>query len=123
MTGACGASSAVRTVNADGSVVCEAMVDARLRQALIPNGSGGGSGTPCVIGQVFLFAGNFAPAGTMAADGRLLAIAGNEPLFSVLGIQYGGNGTTTFALPNLQAMAPAQVGYVICTDGTFPLRP
>jgi hypothetical protein len=123
VVGACGARSAVRSVNEDGSVVCEPIVDARFGQALIPSGSGGGSGTDCIIGKVFLFAGNFAPAGTMVADGRQLAISGNEALFSLLGPNYGGNGTTTFALPNLQPLAPGGVSYVICSTGTYPMRP
>ncbi|EJL67999.1 phage tail protein [Chryseobacterium populi] len=53
------------------------------------------------MGIVKLFAGNFAPRGWMFCDGRLLSIAQNSALFSLLGTTYGGDGITTFALPNL----------------------
>ena len=62
---------------------------------------GGAGGTASFIGQLAYFAGNFAPGGWLPADGRLLPIATNIALFSILGTQYGGNGTTNFALPNL----------------------
>lgn len=53
------------------------------------------------MGIVKLFAGNFAPRGWMFCDGRILSIAQNSALFSLLGTTYGGDGITTFALPNL----------------------
>lgn len=53
------------------------------------------------IGIIKLFAGNFAPRGWMFCDGRLLSISQNSALFSILGTTYGGDGITTFALPNL----------------------
>lgn len=53
------------------------------------------------IGIVKLFAGNFAPRDWMFCDGRLLSIAQNSAMFSILGTTYGGDGVTTFALPNL----------------------
>ncbi|MDP9958176.1 phage tail protein [Chryseobacterium lathyri] len=53
------------------------------------------------MGIVKLFAGNFAPRGWMFCDGRILSIAQNSALFSLLGTTYGGDGVTTFALPNL----------------------
>jgi hypothetical protein len=90
----------------------------------IPNGSTGSTtttGTPgCVLGAVWLFAGLFAPSGTHVADGTLLPIDQNQALFSIIGTLYGGNGTTNFALPNLQPLAPNGVSYVICTSGVFP---
>jgi len=54
------------------------------------------------IGEVSLFAGNFAPAGWAFADGQLLSIASNSALFSILGTTYGGDGETTFGLPDLR---------------------
>jgi microcystin-dependent protein len=57
--------------------------------------------TEPMIGQVSLFAGNFAPSGWAFADGQIMSIAQNTALFSILGVNYGGNGTTNFALPNL----------------------
>ena len=74
------------------------------------------------IGQVFLFAGNFPPRGTALAHGQLLPINTNQALFSLLGTTYGGNGTTTFALPDMRGLEPAGVNYVICIGGIFPSR-
>lgn len=54
------------------------------------------------IGEIRIFSGNFAPRGWAFCNGQLLAISSNTALFSLLGTYYGGNGTTTFALPNLQ---------------------
>ncbi|QXH57265.1 phage tail protein [Pseudomonas maumuensis] len=62
------------------------------------------------IGQILLFAGNFAPRGWMFCQGQLLSIAQNSALFSILGTTYGGNGQTTFALPDLRGRAPVQQG-------------
>jgi microcystin-dependent protein len=62
------------------------------------------------IGQIQIFAGNFAPRGWAFCNGQLLAIQSNTALFSLLGTQYGGNGTTNFALPNLQGTAPLFFG-------------
>jgi VCBS repeat-containing protein len=65
-------------------------------------GSFPGSGTGNdEIGEVVPFLGNFAPSGFMFANGQLLSIRGNETLFSVIGTTYGGDGTSTFALPDL----------------------
>jgi microcystin-dependent protein len=55
-----------------------------------------------IVGEIRMFAGNFAPTGWMFCEGQLLQIAQNVALFSLLGTSYGGNGTTTFALPNLK---------------------
>lgn len=54
-----------------------------------------------LMGQIMLFSGNFAPVGWMFCQGQLLSIAENSALFSILGTTYGGDGITTFALPNL----------------------
>jgi len=62
----------------------------------------GGIGGETVIGELTLFAGNFAPAGWAFADGQILSIAQNTALFSILGTTYGGDGRTTFALPDLR---------------------
>lgn len=58
------------------------------------------------IGQITAFPYNFCPRNTAEADGRLLSIASNDALFALLGTTYGGNGTTTFALPNLSGRVP-----------------
>jgi microcystin-dependent protein len=62
------------------------------------------------IGEIQLFAGTFAPKGWALCNGQLLPIAQNTALYSILGVQYGGDGKTTFALPNLQARAPLGQG-------------
>jgi microcystin-dependent protein len=58
------------------------------------------------LAEVRIFAGNFAPRGWAFCNGQLLAISQNTALFSLVGTFYGGNGTTNFALPNLQGLAP-----------------
>ena len=62
------------------------------------------------LGQIVMFAGNFAPRGSAFCNGQLLSIQQNTALFSLLGTTYGGNGTTTFALPNLQSQLPVSMG-------------
>lgn len=62
------------------------------------------------IGQLMLFAGNFTPAGWARCDGQLLAINTNTALFSLIGTTYGGDGATTFALPDLRGRAPIHSG-------------
>jgi microcystin-dependent protein len=62
------------------------------------------------IGEIMLFAGNFAPNGWALCNGQLLAINTNTALFSLLGTYYGGNGTTNFGLPDLRGRAPVHVG-------------
>jgi microcystin-dependent protein len=62
------------------------------------------------LGEIRIFAGNFAPAGWAFCIGQLLPIAQNTALFAVIGTQYGGNGTTNFALPNLSGAAPMHQG-------------
>jgi microcystin-dependent protein len=57
-----------------------------------------------------MFGGNFAPNGYAFCQGQLLAISSNAALFAVLGTTYGGNGTTTFGLPDLQGRAPVGIG-------------
>ena len=54
------------------------------------------------VGEMRMFAGNFAPAGWMFCAGQLLPISENETLFNLIGTTYGGDGQTTFALPNIQ---------------------
>ena len=53
------------------------------------------------IGQISIFAGNFAPRGFAYCSGQLLAISQNNALFTLIGTTYGGDGQTTFALPNM----------------------
>jgi microcystin-dependent protein len=62
------------------------------------------------VAEIRMFAGNFAPTGWAVCNGQLIPIAQNTALFSLLGTTYGGNGTTNFALPNLQGRAPMHPG-------------
>lgn len=62
------------------------------------------------VGEIRLFAGNFAPTGWAFCDGQLLAIAENETLFQLIGTTYGGDGETTFALPDLRGRLPLHQG-------------
>lgn len=62
------------------------------------------------IGQIIMFAGNFQIRGYAYCNGQTLSIAQNTALFSILGTTYGGNGQTTFALPNLQSRVPVHFG-------------
>lgn len=62
------------------------------------------------LGEIKIFAGNFAPVGWAFCDGSLLPISQNAALFSLLGTTYGGNGTTTFALPDLRGRFPMNFG-------------
>src|SRR5687767_11153718 len=62
------------------------------------------------VAEIRPFAFNFAPTGWAQCDGQLLPISQNTALFSLLGTFYGGDGKSTFALPNLQGSAPMQQG-------------
>ncbi len=62
------------------------------------------------LGEITMFAGNFAPRGWAFCDGQLLAISQNSALFSLLGTIYGGDGRTTFALPDLRGRVPVHAG-------------
>ena len=62
------------------------------------------------LGQIIIFGGNFAIRGWAMCNGQILPIAQNTALFSLLGTTYGGNGQTTFALPNLQSRVPIHFG-------------
>jgi microcystin-dependent protein len=58
------------------------------------------------VGEIRMFAGNFAPAGWAFCDGQLVSIAENDVLFALIGTTYGGDGQTTFALPDLRGRIP-----------------
>lgn len=66
-----------------------------------------------------MFAGNFAPAGWMFCEGQLLAISENEILFQLIGTTYGGDGQSTFALPDLRGRIPIHQGngYILAEAG------
>jgi microcystin-dependent protein len=62
------------------------------------------------VGEIRIFAGNFAPAGWMFCQGQLLAISENETLFNLIGTTYGGDGQSTFGLPDLSGRIPVHQG-------------
>jgi microcystin-dependent protein len=62
------------------------------------------------VGELRMFAGNFAPAGWMFCEGQLLPISENETLFQLIGTTYGGDGQSTFALPDLRGRIPLHQG-------------
>lgn len=62
------------------------------------------------VGEIRMFAGNFAPRGWAFCDGQLLAVSQNDALFSLLGTIYGGDGRTTFALPDMRGRIPIHAG-------------
>jgi microcystin-dependent protein len=62
------------------------------------------------VGEIRIFAGNFAPSGWMFCEGQLLPISENETLFQLIGTTYGGDGESTFALPDLRGRIPIHQG-------------
>jgi microcystin-dependent protein len=71
------------------------------------------------VGEIRMFAGNFAPAGWMFCEGQLLPISENETLFQLIGTTYGGDGQSTFALPDLRGRLPIHQGsgFVLAETG------
>lgn len=71
------------------------------------------------VGEIRMFAGNFAPAGWMFCEGQLLPISENETLFQLIGTTYGGDGQSTFALPDLRGRIPIHQGngFVLAENG------
>jgi microcystin-dependent protein len=71
------------------------------------------------VGEIRMFGGNFAPAGWMLCEGQLLPISENETLFNLIGTTYGGDGDSTFALPDLRGRLPIHFGngFVLAETG------
>lgn len=71
------------------------------------------------VGEIRMFAGNFAPAGWMFCEGQLIPISENETLFQLIGTTYGGDGQSTFALPDLRGRVPVHQGngFVLAETG------
>lgn len=72
------------------------------------------------IGEILLVAFDYVPSDFLRCNGQLLQINQYSALFALIGTTYGGNGTTTFALPNMTA--PTNLYYLICIQGSFPAR-
>lgn len=73
------------------------------------------------VGEIRIFAGSFAPAGWAMCDGSLVPISSNDTLFQLIGTTYGGDGQTTFALPNLGGRVPIHAGTNLATGTTFTI--
>lgn len=71
------------------------------------------------IGEIVLVAFTYAPPEFLVCNGQLLLINQYPALHSIIGTRFGGNGTTTFALPNMTA--PTGLQYLICVDGDYPV--
>jgi len=74
------------------------------------------------IGMVMLVPYTYLPDGWVACTGTLLPIADHDALYVLIGTTYGGNGSTNFAVPNLQNICPVGMMYIICTVGLFPTQ-
>jgi microcystin-dependent protein len=74
------------------------------------------------VGEIRMFAGNFAPAGWMFCEGQLLPISEYETLFNLIGTTYGGDGQSTFALPDLRGRTPLHMGngFTLAETGGAP---
>lgn len=76
------------------------------------------------IGFISLLPYNFIPYGWMLCDGSVLQVSQYQALYALIGNTYGGNGSTTFALPNMQGLEPVpNMKYCIVPEGLFPVRP
>lgn len=77
----------------------------------------------CFIGEIVILPFHFTPKGFAPCQGQLLTIAQNTALFSLLGTTFGGNGMSTFALPDYRDQAPPDSQYFIALEGIYPERP
>ena len=83
------------------------------------NANVGTTGSDCVISEIRLTAGGVT-AGGLPASGQTLSINSYQALYSLIGNTYGGDGSTTFKLPDLRNLAPDHMTYSICVAGIFP---
>lgn len=75
------------------------------------------------LGEIELFPYTFAPMGWLLCNGAALQIQQNSALYSLIGVKFGGNGTSFFNLPNLQNDSPVSgMNYYICVSGIYPTR-
>jgi len=75
------------------------------------------------LGEIELFAYNFVPMGWLLCDGAILQVQQSSALFSLIGNKFGGNGSTTFALPNMTNDSPVEgMNYYMCISGLYPMR-
>lgn len=79
------------------------------------------AGVESFIGSIAIFPYDFTPLGWMRCEGQELQISNNTALFSIIGTEYGGNGISTFNIPNLKNKAAKNMHYAICTEGRYGL--
>ncbi len=73
------------------------------------------------VGEIRMFGGSFAPAGWMTCDGQLIPISENDTLFNLIGTTYGGDGQSTFALPNISGRLPLDQGQSPSTGTNYTI--
>ncbi|QAV70466.1 hypothetical protein ESZ53_08435 [Salinibacterium sp. UTAS2018] len=117
-TGAAGATGATGAAGATGATGNSALSDSFGSSV---NRAGDGGTYECYLGTLSLTASSYAGEG-IVADGRELSIANNTALFSLLGTTYGGNGRTTFNIPDMSAVTPNNMTWTLCHLGVFPSR-
>ena len=96
-----------------------------ISNALGAGGYNGGAFTnpvTCTLGDMILSANSYSTGNMIPADGSIVSIAQNTALFSLLGTRFGGDGETTFGLPDLRPVAPNGLQYSICVQGYYPPR-
>ncbi|MCW5890556.1 MAG: tail fiber protein, partial [bacterium] len=128
-TGPTGATGAVDTSNLYTKAESDALYLPQARfdsLSLVAPSTGtstsGQFGVGCSVGELIPFAGDYPPTGTLFAHGQTLLIDNYQALFAVIGTLYGGDGATTFALPNLWQLGPGGTNWLICVLGVFPIR-
>ena len=121
-TGATGAPGATGATGLTGATGAQGPAGNSLLASKFGNNTGGAHDSlagSCTLGTLTLTAATYAGEG-LVADGRLLSIANYSALFSLLGTTYGGDGYTTFALPNMSDVTPNGMTWMLCHDGAFP---
>ncbi|MCR4341449.1 MAG: tail fiber protein [Gemmatimonadaceae bacterium] len=97
------------------------VTETQAKPAADPVPAGARAGQTPFLGEMSLVPYSVVPRGWAVADGRLLPINQNQALFALLGARFGGNGVTTFALPNLKGPTD-NVRYIVAIQGIFPTR-
>jgi hypothetical protein len=128
-TGVPGAPGATGPAGPQGPAGSNATVPANLitlSNGLATNGYNGqnfNSSVQCMLGDIVLSVNAYGNGGAFRpADGTILSISSNAALFSILGTRFGGDGRSSFGLPDLRAFAPQGMQYSICVAGIFPSR-
>jgi Phage Tail Collar Domain len=76
----------------------------------------------CTLGDMILSINSYGSGAYLPADGRILPITQYTAVFSLMGTNFGGNGTSNFALPDLRNLAPPGLHWSVCVEGIFPSR-